>query len=468
MELFNLFKDAHRFVSIQPNVAIIKQPVCYVIQHLGLRNEPDKISYACKIKLDTIPNQKYTIYIGMYQKVGDYTNIIIEDIQSGATISHKKIYKGIKTQDQYDFKALTNNSNLCISFPSIKEDNSIVVYDIRIVLNDQKQVLPITNTKSHVPAIINNNNGNNNGNKKDKNAKTLSDFSELSNDTISNKNARGKQPFVFSTSETSNTNNDISNYNKRFEFSSDTSSGTEQKHCAFSSSTIGEGYQIGTDSSCITSEHIKKDHKCAGEKCLVDKCCKTPLGDCKEIYQVKNMSQCSEPGTKIKFICFDFIGESKDCLQTSTCDNEGSYFLERNGQEPGCCKLWQCNGTTYEWIVDVEPNPYHFYDEVNCELWSVYNNTCCQLQGNNGDCVIDGNTGKVYEYYKCHLKYTGCSLAFPCACETASVQLTNNISELNTGLSNCNTALQSQIDTLTEQLNNQQKLIEQLLASIGQ
>jgi hypothetical protein len=116
-------------------------------------------------------------------------------------------------------------------------------------------------------------------------------------------------------------------------------------------------------------------------------------------------------GTRTFALNISRQGFAGSTLPSLNCSVLGTFFLETgvtpnqiagaftkcSGSEmvfSNCVKLWQCNGSTFQWIIP-SPADYIYYDMDGLYLWIIQNQTATLLRSNPGDLVVDSNTGNV-------------------------------------------------------------------------
>jgi hypothetical protein len=112
--------------------------------------------------------------------------------------------------------------------------------------------------------------------------------------------------------------------------------------------------------------------------------------------------------------CLDIArsGYSGKTLPMINCSGN-IFFLETANGKPGCCKLWQCDGTQFQWITPSPPN-YIYYDIQTFQIWIVEGQTCTLLIPFLGDLAFDSNSGQVFVgNSKGQWIYDGCNLKGP-------------------------------------------------------
>lgn len=113
-------------------------------------------------------------------------------------------------------------------------------------------------------------------------------------------------------------------------------------------------------------------------------------------------------GTRTFALAITRQGFAGKTLPTLNCAVLGTFFLETSVSNiqienafakcqtlfTDCVKLWQCNGSTFQWIIPT-PSDYVFYDLDNLLIWIVQNQTATLLFSNPGDLIVDSITGDV-------------------------------------------------------------------------
>lgn len=113
-------------------------------------------------------------------------------------------------------------------------------------------------------------------------------------------------------------------------------------------------------------------------------------------------------GTRTFVLDIGKQGFAGKTLSSLNCAIQGAFFLETSVSNlaiaeaistgrvifSNCVKLWQCNGTSFQWITPSQ-SEFVYYDTDGLYLWIVQNQTATLLLAQLGDLVINSVTGDV-------------------------------------------------------------------------